>query len=437
MKPDKDRPAEKPAGYDARELALDLVDSVVHKRQPLDALQGKINDIPLSREDRAFAMMLTLTTLRHYGALKSLVLAKMEKPLPDAAQRGEAILVLGLAQLLLLETPPHAAVDMSVELAKSRSFTRSFAPLINAVLRRLSEERDLKIDPALVLPAWLMQRWKKAYGESIALAMARAQLQQPPLDLSVKEDPALWAQKLQGERLPTGTVRLGSHKGLIENLAGFEEGAWWVQDASARLPVLLMGDVKDKNVLDLCAAPGGKTAALIASGANVTALDRSRQRLDVLQQNLARLKMQAEIVCADAEKWQGGRLYDAILLDAPCSSSGTLRRHPDVAFVKTEPDIHKLAALQKRLLEKAAMLLKPGGSLVYATCSLEPEEGEEQAKAFLTAHPGFSLVPIRSGDLNGFAEPVTERGWLRARPDMLASSGGMDGFFAAKFVKTG
>lgn len=423
------------AGLPARRLAADLVEGVVFRKQSFELMQQALDQAELSREDRGFTMMLTLTTLRHYGGLIALVDSRLSKPLPQRARRIETILALGLAQLIILKTPPHAAVTTSVELAKEDMATQALAPLVNAVLRRLSEQDDLTIDVEKVLPVWLFERWQKNYGRSVALSMVRAQLGEPPLDLTVKDDPQIWAKKLSAEILSTGTLRVARHKGGIASLPGYDEGAWWVQDAGALLPVLALGDVQGKNVLDLCAAPGGKTAALRARGAQVTALDRSQTRLDMLRQNLQRLDLEARIVCADATKWQPDQEYDAILLDAPCSSTGTLRRHPDVAFTKSERDIARLAHLQGLLLKRAAGWLKPGGVLVYATCSLEPEEGECQIEALLAENSEMRLSPLQPSAFGDLSEVLTAKGTVRARPDLLDDKGGIDGFYCARLLK--
>ncbi|MES2905918.1 MAG: transcription antitermination factor NusB [Pseudomonadota bacterium] len=423
-------------GLPARRLAADLIEAVIFRKQSLDAQHQLIEQADLAREDRAFAMALTLAALRHYGALVALADSRLERPLPQRAKRVEMIFVLGLAQLLILKTPPHAAVAMSVELAKDDGATFPFAALVNAVLRRLSEIEGLKPDTEKVLPAWLMQRWEKTYGKEIALAMVRAQLQEPPLDLTPKENPQEWVEKLGATLLPTGTIRLANPKGGITALPGFVEGAWWVQDAGALLPILALGDVENKNVLDLCAAPGGKTAALRSRGANVTALDRSQTRLDLLRDNLERLTLEAEVICADATKWETKEKYDAILLDAPCSSTGTLRRHPDVAWAKSEKDILKLANLQGTLLRRAVSWLKPGGTLVYSTCSLEPEEGEQQIAHLLAENAALKIQPLDAADIGGFQEALTPDGTIRVRPDMLAESGGIDGFYCARLINT-
>jgi 16S rRNA (cytosine967-C5)-methyltransferase len=299
----------------------------------------------------------------------------------------------------------------------------------------LSEDNALVLDNTIALPDWLFQRWKNNYGEQVALDMAQALLIEPPLDLSVKHDVENWAKKLKGEILPTGTLRLSSHKGSIINLPGFEEGAWWVQDAGALLPVLACGNVNNKKILDLCAAPGGKTAVLAARGAHVTAVDRSEQRLDLLRQNMQRLHFNVETICADVTKWSPEKDYDVILLDAPCSSTGTLRRHPDVAWIKSEKDIEKLAALQAILLRRAAKWLKPGARLIYATCSLEPEEGELQVERILQEEPKLKVSKLTAAEAGGLAEIVTANGAWRPRPDMLKEKGGMDGFFVVRFEK--
>ncbi|OZA98069.1 MAG: MFS transporter, partial [Rhizobiales bacterium 39-66-18] len=318
-----------------------------------------------------------------------------------------------------------------------------FAGLINAVLRRLTREgaeRLAAIDAlAADTPDWLRQRWTKTYGAERAAAICAVHAHEPALDLTVKSDPEGWALKLGGEVLPTGTVRI-LHAGPVRALPGYEDGEWWVQDAAAALPARLLGDVSGLNVLDLCAAPGGKTAQLAAAGARVTALDRSGQRLVRLSENLARLKLSAEVVEADAADFSGGP-YDAILLDAPCTATGTLRRHPDIAWNKRPGDIAGLAELQGRLLDHALDLLKPGGVLVYSTCSLEPEEGEAQIARLLAARPEAERAPLRAEDAPELAPFITPQGdlrtvpsdWVRGEPERS----GLDGFFAARIVKGG
>jgi 16S rRNA (cytosine967-C5)-methyltransferase len=327
--------------------------------------------------------------------------------------------------------PDHAAVDLSVRLASGPRNGR-YAGLINAVLRRVTREgreRYEAIDPALDTPDWLRERWRASYGDAVAAAIMQAHRAEPPLDLTAKSDPAHWAEALGGTLLPSGTIRVATG-GNVTALLGFAEGAWWVQDAAASIPVRLLGNVTGKHVADLCAAPGGKTAQLASNGAKVLAVDRSPKRMERLRDNLARLSLTADIVVADATEWSGGP-FDAVLLDAPCTATGTIRRHPDLPWQKRPEDLASLASLQSRLLDRAAELTKPGGLLVYATCSLEPEEGERQVEGFLARHGDFTLAPIAATEVPGFEEALTSQGWLRILPCHL-EQGGCDGFFAAR-----
>jgi 16S rRNA (cytosine967-C5)-methyltransferase len=288
------------------------------------------------------------------------------------------------------------------------------------------------------LPPWLVKRWVAHYGEDNAKAMAEAIGHEPPLDLTTKSDAAAWATRLHGEALSTGTIRTVL-QGPITMLPGFSDGQWWVQDAAAAMPARLFGDLNGKTIVDLCAAPGGKTAQLAHGGATVTAIDRSPARIARLKDNLARLSLGATTVVADAAEWTGD-LFDGVLLDAPCAATGTIRRHPDVAWLKQESDIGMLAAVQQRLLAKAVSLLKPGGTLVYCTCSLEPEEGENAIAALLAAESGVKRVPVTASDVAGHAELITPDGDLRTLPCHLPHAdprlSGLDGFYAARLVKS-
>jgi 16S rRNA (cytosine967-C5)-methyltransferase len=344
--------------------------------------------------------------------------------------------------------PDHASVDLSVRLAQADHNASHYSGLVNAVLRKLARDgktRFAGLDTVrLDTPEWLMQRWIAHYGEAAARAIAMAHTQEPALDLTVKNDPGKWAETLQGRVLDTGTVRTIA-SGPIPQLAGYDEGEWWVQDAAAALPARLLcnslGEARGKAVADLCAAPGGKTAQLALAGAQVTAVDRSAPRLERVRQNLVRLQLNAEIVRADAAAWQGGS-FDAILVDAPCSSTGTIRRHPDIPWLKSEADLAKLVALQTRLLDHAATLLKPGGTLVYCTCSLEAEEGEDQIAALLGRNPSLRRSPIRADEVAGHGELLTPQGELRTLPcywayDPEPRMAGLDGFFAARITRDG
>jgi len=433
-------------GLPARRAAVELLAAVLQKKQALDDVLGRslergaMFDLPV--RDRALARAIIAASLRRKGQLDHALFTFLERGLPDKSGTLYPILLSGAAQLIFLKTPPHAAIDLAVTLAQYDPKAKRYDKLVNAVLRRVANEGEAiagSLNAARVnTPDWLWSRWASYWGEARAHAIAEANLTEPPLDLTVKSDPALWAERLSGRVLPNDSVRL-LPKGRIESLPGYDDGAWWVQDVAASLPAKLLGDVSGQRVADLCAAPGGKTAQLVLGGASVIAIDNSKSRLKLLAENLKRLRLEAELIEADATKWQPGGLFDAVLLDAPCSSTGTIRRHPDIPYVKSAKDIEALAALQARLLDNAASLVRPGGKLVYSTCSLEPEEGEAQIAAFLTRNNAFSLDPIAPGELYGQAEWIEPSGCLRTFPYELRFDvpewSGMDGFFAARLVR--
>ncbi len=430
-------------GLAARRIAADIIEGVLRRHIPLDELLSGKNAHPclesLAERDRALTRRLIATVLRRRLSLRRILGGLLDKGLPADAPRVETILLVGGAQILWLEVPDHAAVDLSVQLAQADRRTVRYAGLINAVLRRLARSRaELAIAPGPGdTPDWLLARWTKAYGAETARAIAEANGQEPALDLTVKHDAAMWAARLCGRVLPTGTVRTLA-AGAVTSLPGFSEGEWWVQDAAASIPARLLGDVRDRAVADLCAAPGGKTAQLGWAGARVTAVDRSPARLDRLRDNLRRLSLNAEIICADALEWRGGP-FDAVMLDAPCSSTGTIRRHPDVPWLKTDADIVARASVQQRLLDRAVDLLRPGGTLVYCVCSLEPEEGENQITALLSRAGTLMRKPISTGEVFGCTEFITAAGDLRTfpfhLPDPEARLSGLDGFFAARLTR--
>lgn len=440
-------PSEVP-GLAARRIAADIVDGVLHKHRTLDDQLDGGGAHPglktLADRDRALMRRLVATVLRRLGTLGHVLSRLLDKGVPSDAPRAQSALLIGAAQILWMDVPDHAAVDLSVRLVQSDRRAARYAGLINAVLRRCAREGKALVEEvatqSLDLPPWLLARWSAHYGEATARDMASALGHEPSLDLTVKSDPAQWASRLHGETLPTGTVRMLLH-GSVTMLPGFAEGQWWVQDAAAALPARLFGDVKGKSIADLCAAPGGKTAQLVLSGAQVTAIDRSPARVARLRENLARLSLQAETVVADAVEWAGpAEAFDGILIDAPCTSTGTIRRHPDVAWLRQDSDIATLAALQQRLLRKSVSLLKPGGTLVYCTCSLEPEEGEQAVAALLAAEPALRRAPIMASEVAGLDEILNRDGDLRTLPCHLPNAdprlGGLDGFFAARLVKS-
>ena len=374
---------------------------MLRERQPFDdafASTGtKAAFASLEFRDRAFARAIAATALRRLGQIEDLLGRFLSKPLAPDAFETRFILIAGTVQLAFMEVAPHAAISLAVEQAKASRGAHRFAGLINAVLRKVSTDAATIVAQQdadrLNTPPWLFGRWVQHYGEETARKIAAAHLVEPALDLSVKADAPGWAARLGGELLPAGTVRLQA-KGRIEDIEGYADGAWWVQDAAAALPALLLGDVRGSRVADLCAAPGGKTAELAARGAHVTAVDISASRLRRLKENLSRLGLEAEIVQANVAEWAAPELFDAVLLDAPCSATGTVRRNPDIPYLKGESDIVALTRAQARLLEHALTLLKPGGQLVYSTCSLEAEEGEAQIERLLAARPDVSVLPI-------------------------------------------
>jgi 16S rRNA (cytosine967-C5)-methyltransferase len=352
----------------------------------------------------------------------------LSKPLnPHKSGVAMEILLLGACELTVLKTPAHAAVDAANRLAASDSNAVHFKPLINAVLRRVTKEGALNDAPRLSTPDWLWQRWAAQYGEEAALRIAGAHLTEAPLDITLRANEATRPESAA----LFGLSRRVTQEGRVEELPGFADGQWWVQDVAATLPVMLLGDVEGKDVIDLCAAPGGKTLQLAAAGARVTAVEKHAARLDRIRGNLARTNLTATLAESDARDF-GGQA-PLVLIDAPCTATGTIRRHPELPWIKGAADVTLMAALAYEILESGARMVSPGGRLVFATCSLEREEGEEQIAAFLAAHPEFSRDPVTADDVFGHLDWITPDGDLRTLPYYL--EGGMDGFFAARLKR--
>ena len=414
-----------------RKAAVQLLIRVLQKHQLLDEVLNPVLK-GLSPRDRALARALASTTLRHLGVIDALIAKMLDRPLPEKAHDVRHILRIGIAQILYLKIPSHAAVHDTVELVPPTSKHRG---LVNALLRRIDRQGPKLLGqiniPRSNTPDWLWTGWEDFYGTEIAEKIATAHLTEASLDFSVKSQPAKWAEKLGAVLLPTGSLRRNSG-GDISELPGFDDGEWWVQDASARLPALLFGDVKGKTILDSCAAPGGKTAQLANVGAHVIALDRSKARMKRLEENLTRLNLSANLQIGDAEEFETTESLDGILLDAPCSSTGTLRRHPDVAYLKSQADVDKLTLLQARLLDAASKQLSANGILVYSVCSLQPEEGEQQIAALLSRDQSLKRQPVLAGEIGGAQELINDAGDIRCLPFHM---GGIDGFFAARLVK--
>lgn len=405
-----------------------MLDDALATSRSLDALE--------SAPDRAFTRHLVTTVLRRRNSLDELYDQFLERPLKPAQAELRDLLRLAAAQIAILKTPAHAAASTSVELAKERRETAGFSGLVNALCRRLA---DLPEDAADRLPlrtdtpGWLWRALSRAYGTSIAGKIAAAHRAEPPLDLAVKPDTdrAALADRLGGTLVGPASIRLRDAGPVVE-LDGFADGTFWVQDVAATLPAAIFGEVAGKTAYDLCAAPGGKTLQLVAAGADVTAVDISPRRLDRLEENLNRTGLEARVVASDFLEWTPEHPADLVLLDAPCTATGTIRRHPDLLWSKQEGDADTLSALQDRMLDKASSLTAPGGCLVFSTCSLLPREGEERMDAFLARHPEFSLEPVRPGEVGGLPV-IAKSGAIRCLPSHLGTEGGMDGFFAARF----
>lgn len=432
-------------GLAARQVAHGAVGDLLGQGRAFaleDALLQAGREAGLDAADTALARAIATATFRRFGFLRGMLAARMSQGLPPDQPRLVALLATGAAQILDLNVPDHAAVDLSVRIAKGDAYLQHLGGLVNAVLRRIVRERAQILaeagDPLSDnTPDWLSRRWRAAYGTDTAQAIARAHLAGAALDVTVRGAPADWAERLGGIALALGSVRLHEVRAAVADLPGYAEGAWWIQDAAAAIPARLLDARPGERVIDLCAAPGGKTAQLAATGATVVAVDRSAPRLERLAQNLARLGLAAEIRVGDVLAMSDAGTFDAVLLDAPCSATGTIRRHPDVAWTKGDGDVTRLAGLQRRLLDKAATLVRPGGRLVYCTCSLEPEEGEAQAAGFLARNPDFARVPVSADEIGGLAELVDAHGDLRTLPAHLAGDapdrrGGLDGFFATR-----
>ncbi|WP_425365055.1 RsmB/NOP family class I SAM-dependent RNA methyltransferase [Fulvimarina endophytica] len=447
----KTRPAPTPAdeeasrkpGLRARQVAAKLLAAVVEQQTSLDGLTDPDHGHPHLRQleprDQALVKAILVTALRYRGTLSAEIAERLDRPLPGNATALNHLLHVAAAQIRFLDVPDSAAVDLAVAAAEADPRTRRFKGLVNALLRRLTREvgaAPVETDPVADCPAWLYERLVAAYGKPRANAIAAAQRLPAPIDITVKSDAEDWAGRLGGTAISPLTVRLDAEtQGSISGLAGYGDGAWWVQDASAALPARLFGDLAGMNAADLCAAPGGKTAQLVVAGASVTACEASKSRVKRLEANLARLGLNAETLTGPFQEVLADRAFEAVLLDAPCSSTGTLRRHPDVGYTKTLEDVRRLAELQAKLLEEAARFVAPGGKLVFSNCSIDPIEGEEVVAAFLAAHGDFAREPVSGDELPELAEAVTPEGDLRTTPDMRAEIGGLDGFYAARLVR--
>ncbi len=432
-------------GLAVRLCAQRLLGAVIETSTSLDGLTDDDHGHPqyraLEMRDRSLVRAILSSALRHRGTVSAFLARLLDKPLPDNAKSLNHLLHVAAAQILFLDIPDHSAVDLAVEAARADPRNSRFASLANALLRRMAREKADLLPTLLAttrdVPDWFWNELRSQYGERKAehiLAMHRVEA---PVDFTVKSNSANWAGLLGGMVLPDGTVRVEKLDVSVPSLPGFSEGAWWVQDAAASIPAMLLGDINGKTALDLCAAPGGKTAQMVQAGADVTAVDLSASRLKRLAGNLARLGLSAKTWQGNAFDFAPHEKFDAVLLDAPCSSTGTIRRHPDVAWTKSPQDVAKLAKLQFDLLEKAAGFVKPGGVLVFSNCSLLAVEGEALARRAAGGITALEPYPVAREDLPGLETLVSTEGWLRSTPaDMVLGRpeiSGMDGFFAARF----
>ena len=439
--------ADEVPGLATRQAAARLLAAVVDARTSLDGMTDAAHGHPmflaLSPRDRALLKAILLTALRFRTTISTLIADRLDRPLPPNAHALQHVLHVAAAQILFLDVPDRAAVDLAVTQARQDPRTARFANLVNAVLRGLAREREstlpATLDRVTEGPDWFRDMLASAYGPDRATAMLALHRLPAPIDLTVRGDAEGWAGRLGGTVLPNGTVRLATLDGPVSELPGFAEGAWWVQDGAASLPARLFGDIKGLRIADLCAAPGGKTAQLAAAGARVTALDISANRLGRLQSNLARLGLEAELIQSDLAAYPPDPFFDGVLLDAPCSSSGTVRRHPDIPWTKTPDDVAKLASVQRSLMDHAASLVRPGGLIVFSNCSLFPVEGEEMVADFLRHHPEFALQPVEPGEIAGADDFIAE-GMLRTTPlgypNREPARAGLDGFFAARLRRS-
>jgi len=426
----------------SRMCALSILGEVLNRKNPLDVVLDRSESFAaLPRRDRGFARMLVTTTLRRLGQIDDLIASVQKRPDAIKTPVLHHILRMGVCQIFFMEVADHASVDTAVRLAEHQGLERQKG-FVNAILRNLIRDGQKRLDNQdggrLNTPEWLLKIWINDYGMKTAAQICEAHMKEAPLDITVKDvaDRPYWGNVLQASELSTGTLRRISG-GNIREMDGFDDGKWWIQDAAAAIPAMLFGDVRDTKVIDFCAAPGGKTLQLASMGAYVTAIDRSAKRLKRLEENLERMGLNdnVHIEVSDAAAWKSVEAPTHILLDAPCSATGTMRRHPDTGYLKSETDIAGLVSIQVRLLNHAADILAVGGTLIYCTCSLQKSEGEQQIDAFLQSHSNFERKVITAKEVGDYEELVNQNGDIRILPFDLSAQGGIDGFFVSRLQK--
>jgi 16S rRNA (cytosine967-C5)-methyltransferase len=428
-------------GLEPRRIAARVFTEVVKRQWTVEsALEAAPGYNEMEARDRAFARAMTATALRRVGQTEAVLNSFLSKPLNETSTSAQAILMIGATQLLWMGVPAHAVVSSAVDLAAERADARKLKGLINAVLRKVANEGMAianNTPPQDNLPEWLRSSWRKAYGPGRLSRMTDVILKPPPLDITLK-DPAqteYWAEQLEARILPTGSLRRDGI-GDVTALPGFDEGAWWAQDVAAAIPARLLNVQPKERVVDLCAAPGGKTMQLAAAGALVTAIDSSATRLKRVTQNLTRTGLDARIIATDGRGWTPKRPVDAVLLDAPCTATGTLRRHPEAAWIKRPSDVFKMRDIQMALVKSAEKMMRPGGRLVVCTCSLQPEEGEYLAMEIARHYKSLTPFPVDESEVPGLSKAISPEGFLRLTPANWSDHGGMDGFFIARFTKS-
>ncbi|GAA5096172.1 RsmB/NOP family class I SAM-dependent RNA methyltransferase [Bartonella acomydis] len=438
-------------GLAVRRMCVRLLGAVLDKHVSLSGLtdneHGHSQYLRLSQRDRLLCRAILAAALRHRGQITEVLARFLSRPLPSQAFSFQHLLHISVAQILYLDIPDHAAIDLAVRVAKLDPRMRRFSGVVNALLRNVAREAEFLRQQAPNIkgvPAWFSQLLVSTYGKEKAKQILAIQSVQPPLDLTVKSDSVGWAKRLGGVVLPNGSVRLNSLDCSVIDLPGYEEGAWWVQDFAAALPAVLLGNVQGKRVADLCASPGGKTAQLALQGADVTAIDLSASRIKRLKANMGRLHFLVSTWQGDVRNFHPEQLFDAVLLDAPCSSTGTIRRHPDVLWTKSIDDIATLAALQYDLIVAAIALVEKGGCIVFSNCSLAKQEGEDVIEKILSTRSDIVLEPILAEEMRGMAHLLSSEGILRTTPADFCHEDfnteknvflGMDGFFAARLRK--
>ncbi|MBY7648964.1 MAG: MFS transporter [Candidatus Liberibacter europaeus] len=430
-------------GMNVRVVSSNLLSLVMKKHISLSSLLDTEHGDPaflrLSNIDQALVRAILNTTLRFLPRIDAVLDFLLVFPLPKKNHSLKQLLRVSIAQILYLDVADYAVVDLSVEQVKYDKKNRYFSKLVNYILRRTSQEKTEllnRFSEISVIPEWFSTRLDSFYGKEVRYAISESLLASSYIDLTVKSDVTMWANKLNAVVLPTGGIRLKEFKGNISSIPGFDDGDWWVQDAAASIPVQLFGELENVSVLDLCAAPGGKTAQLIMAGAKVTALDISQRRLRKLKDNLRRLDLSADVIESNAFDYCPETLFDAVLVDSPCSSTGTVRRHPDVLWTRNMDDIVKSANFQESLLLHGLNLIKPGGLIVFSNCSLDKQDSEEVVMRVLKNSLGsVELVPLTVDNWKNIAMAITNEGWIRITPDMFreieGASPGIDGFFAA------